>query len=95
MIMLSEPNTEFSKRDMCSWYHITSSKISWLVHPKHPRQREKLYFIALAVAESSPTKQQTEGAYKVMHLMHNLYCIVPVWKSLRSSTDGTVFFTRT
>jgi len=47
-----------------NWCAITSSSISWLVHPKRPTQQEKLHFIALAVAVTSPTKQQTEGTYR-------------------------------
>ena len=56
-----------------NWCAITSSSISWLVHPKHPTQREKLHFIALAVAVTSPTKQQTEGTYRVMQSILSQY----------------------
>ena len=79
--LVHESNMELSKQ-----WHMQLIRHSWLVqvvdlHPKHLRQREKLHFIALAVAVSSPTKQQTEGAYKVLHVKHN-YCpsmeIIPI-----------------
>ena len=46
-----------------------------------PETARKAPLIALAVAVTSPTKEQTEGAYREMHLKHN-YClsmeIVPI-----------------
>ena len=39
-----------------------------------PETARKALLIALAVAVTSPTKEQTEGAFRVMHLKHN-YCL--------------------
>ena len=55
----------------------------------YKRQREKLHFIALAVAVTSPTKQQTEGAYRVMHLKRPSMEIIPIehrWDALSTCT---------
>jgi len=81
--LVHELNVELSKR-----WHMQLVCHSWLVHPKCPRWWEKLYFIALDVAVTSPTKQQTEGAYRVMYLKHNYCPSVEIFSISLSNTIG-------